>query len=235
MWPAARQATLQRKDERTILACVRHLNGGYNIAADRVFLTGWSAGAYAVLHTGLRNPHVFRALAVLQGNFNADYLTEAARAIDAFQPVYVLFGSTDLLVRDHGRRCVDWLNEHRAAVTEEEIGGPHKHHPKQAYAFFERVVRKAPWLHIRAAAEDPEDPLTVRFNIRASFEPQRFEWSFGDGSGPSPVAGPVHTYASPGRYTVTLWTETPQGKTVRRAVELSLPQDRALPTRLGGT
>ena len=77
--PATRQLALQRKDERTILACVRHLKGGYNIAADRVFLTGWSAGAYAVLHTGLRNPHVFRALAVLQGNFNADYLTEAAR------------------------------------------------------------------------------------------------------------------------------------------------------------
>jgi hypothetical protein len=228
---------MQREDERTILACVRHLHGAYNIAIDRVFLTGWSAGAFAVLDAGLRNPHVFRALAVLQGNFKPEYLTEAGRAVDAYQPVYVLYGSTDVLAGKQGHRCVEWLNEHRAAVTQEEIGGTHKHHPKQAYAFFERVVRKVPWLHIRAAADDPDAPeggLTVRFGIRASFEPQRYQWSFGDGSEPSPVARPVHTYARPGRYTVTLQAETPQGKTVRRAVEISLPQSRRLVAPLGG-
>jgi len=223
--PVSRQLTLQREDEQKILACVRHVKGAYNIAPDRVFLTGWSAGNFAVLYTGLRNPGVFRALAVLQGNFNEKYLAEVGQAIDAFQPVYVLYGSTDVLTGRHGQRCVDWLNEHRAAVTREEIAGAHKNHPKQGYAFFERVVRKVPWLHIRAIADDPADPLTVRLKIRASFEPVRYSWSFGDGS-ESPAACPVHTYAQPGRYTVTLEAETLQGKTARRAVEVSVPQRR---------
>jgi len=231
---AARQLVLQRKDERMLLACVRHLQGAYNIAADRVFMTCWSAGSYAVLHTGLCNPHVFRALAVLQGNFKPEYFTEAARTIDPFQPVYVLYGSNDILTGKHGRRCVDWLNEHGAAVTHEEIGGPHKNHPKQAYAFFERVVRKVPWLHILAGTENTEDPLTVSFKVRSSFEPQRYEWSFGDEAPTSPVARPVHTYARPGEYTVTLQVETPPGKTVRRAVEITLPQSRGLPLRFDG-
>ena len=225
--PANKQLELQRADEQTLLACVRHVRGAYNIADDKVFLTGWSAGGYAILYTGLRNPEVFRALAVLQGNFDADYLTEVGRSIDPYQPVYVLYGSTDVLTGRHGHRCVDWLNEHRAAVTEEEISGPHKNHPTQAYMFFERVVRKAPWLHLRAIVEDPADPLTVRFKIRSSFEPDRYQWSFGDGQS-SPVASPVHTYSGEGTYTVSLIADTPRGKTVQRAIELTLPQDRRL-------
>jgi len=223
--PARRQLELQQQDERGILACVRHLEGAYNIAADRVFLVGWSGGGFAVLHTGLRHPDEFRALAVLQGNFHDEYLSAVARSIDPYQPVYVLYGSTDVLTGRHGQRCVDWLNEHRAAVTVEEVGGAHKNHPKQAYEFFERVVRKVPWLHIRAIADDPGSPLSVHFRIRASFEPVRYEWSFGDGAS-SPVAAPLHTYDGPGRYKVTLTTETPAGRRVVRAVEITLPQAR---------
>ncbi len=230
--PVPRQIELQRSDERSILACTRHIQGGYNIARDRIFLTGWSAGAYAVLYTGLRNPDIFRGLAVLQGSFNGEYLGELARTIDIYQPVYVLYGSGDVLTGRHGHRCVEWLNEHRAAVTEEEIGGSHKNHPKQAYAFFERVVRKAPWLHIQAICENRDDPMTIRFKTRSSFEPERYDWHFGDGSS-SPVASPVHTYAVEGRYTVTLTTETPKGKIARRAVEVTVPQARVIRTNLG--
>ncbi len=227
--PVNRQLELQREDERRILACLHHVKGAYNIAPDRTFLTGWSAGNFAVLYTGLRHPDVFRALAVLQGNFEAQYLGEVGPVIDPFQPVYVLYGSSDILAGSQGRSCVDWLNEHRAAVTEEEIAGAHKNHPKQAYSFFERVVRKAPWLHIRAITDDPANPLTVRFKIRAGFEPEAYAWSFGDGS-TAPVATPIHVYSKEGRYTVTLDARTPQGKTVRRAVEIDLPQT-SNPTR----
>ncbi|MCP4250524.1 MAG: PKD domain-containing protein [bacterium] len=227
--PVNRQLELQREDERRILACMHHVRGAYNIAPDRIFLTGWSAGNFAVLYTGLRHPDLFRALAVLQGNFDAAYLGEVGPVVDPFQPVYVLYGSSDVLTGRHGQRCVDWLNEHRAAVTQEEIAGAHKNHPKQAYAFFERVVRKVPWLHIRAITDDPANPLMVRFKIRSSFEPEAYAWSFGDGS-TAPVATPTHVYPKQGKYTVTLDAQTPQGKVVRRAVEIDLPQT-ASPTR----
>ena len=225
--PVKRQVERQRLDERHILACVRHLRAAYNIARDKVFLTGWSGGGFAVLYTGLRNPDVFRAIAVLQGNFKGGFLGEVGADIDPFQPVYVLYGSDDVLTGRHGTRCAQWLLEHRAAVTKEAIAGVHKNHPKQAYAFFERVVRKAPWLHIRAVAEDSADPLTIRFKIWASFVPRRYAWSFGDGA-TSPIASPTHTYARQGRYTVTLDAETPKGRTVRRAVAISLPQGASM-------
>ena len=57
------QIELQRYDEETILATVNHIRAGYHIDEGRVFLTGWSAGSYAVLWTGLSHPEIFRALA----------------------------------------------------------------------------------------------------------------------------------------------------------------------------
>ncbi|MFH0980717.1 MAG: PKD domain-containing protein [Planctomycetota bacterium] len=221
--PAGRQIKRQRDDEETILATVRHVEGGHNIARDRVFLAGWSAGNYAVLYTGLRNPEVFRALAVLQGNFNAAYLNDLAERIDPFQPVYVLYGSVDVLTGTQGKDCVRWLREHHAAVTPEETGGPHAGHPTLAYQFFARVIRKVPWLRIRALAADAGDPLSAQFKTYASFEPRSYRWEFGDGE-TSPVATPVHTYAKTGEYTVTVTVETESGTKVRRAIALTVPQ-----------
>ena len=45
-------------------------------------------------------------------------------------------------------------------------------------------------------AADSGDPMSVQFKTRASFEPRAYRWDFGDGE-TSPVATPVHTYASP--------------------------------------
>lgn len=221
--PADRQIKLQREDEETILATARHIQGSHNITRDRIFLTGWSAGNYAVLHTGLKHPEVFRALAVLQGNFNAVYLSEVAEGIDPFQPVYVLYGSVDILTGKQGKHCVQWLREHHAAVTPEETGGAHKGHPTKAYEFFTRVIRKVPWLRIRAFPAGCDDSLAVQFKTRMSFEPRAYRWDFGDGA-TSPVATPVHAYVTPGDYTVTLTVETESGRRVRRAIALTVPQ-----------
>ena len=221
--PTDKQLVRQREDEETILATVRHVQGSYNIARDRIFLTGWSAGNFAVLYTGLRNPEVFRALAVLQGNFDPVYLTRVADRIDPFQPVYVLYGSVDILTGRQGKRCVQWLREHHAAVTPEETGGAHMGHPTKAYRFFSRVIRKVPWLRIRAFSADNGDPMSVQFKTRASFEPRAYHWDFGDGE-TSPVATPVHTYAKPGDYTVLLTTESASGRKIRRAIAMTVPQ-----------
>ena len=84
--PVRKQIARQSEDERRILGTVRHICGAYNISEDRIFLTGWSAGSYAALYTGLRNPQIFRALALQQGNFESGYLAEVAGRIDPHQP-----------------------------------------------------------------------------------------------------------------------------------------------------
>ena len=220
--PAAKQIARQYQDEGTILAMLRHIRGSRNIRQDRVFLNGWSAGSYAVLYTGLRNPDIFRALSVLQGNFDAVYLTEAADSIDPYQPIFVLYGSIDFMTRAQGKKCLEWLYDHGAYACENQVPGLHRSHPQQAYDFFERVVREVPWLHLRAFAADPNNPYTVQFKTRGSFKPETYDWSFGDGK-TSPIAGPRHTYAEPGQYRVTLVAGTPKGGRAKRTLRLKVP------------
>lgn len=59
-------------------------------------------------------------------------------------------------------------------------------------------------------------PLTVQFEDRSSFDPARpiigWEWAFGDGA-TSTEMSPVHTYASPGLYAVSLTVSDRAGRT----------------------
>jgi len=227
-WPlpsATSQIARQREDERRILGVVRRLKGAYNISEDRVFLTGWSAGNFAVLYTGLKNPQIFRALALQQGNFDPAFLSDVVENIDREQPISVIYGSSDLLTGEQTHECVKWLEDQHANVSELEVPGGHRGHPTQAVSFFERVLRIQPWLHIRTFGVDNADPLTARFKIRASFAPTRYQWSFGDGS-ESPVAEPIHRFPQTGTYRVTLTVWPPKGKPVTRAVDLAIPQLR---------
>lgn len=217
---AREQVRRQRRDEQTILDVVRHARGAYNVSDDRVFLVSWSAGSYASLFTGLRNPDVFRAVAVLQGNFDPALFADAVTRVDPHQPVFVLYGAEDVLTGREGRKCADWLEEHRVNVVRSEKGGGHQGHPKEACTFFENVVRTVPWMHIRAI-QTGDDPLTVQFKIRSSFEPAQYLWSFGDDQ-TSPIAEPRHTYAQPGTYRVTLDARPPKGAVVRRTVEVKV-------------
>ena len=57
----ADQIALQLQDEKAILSIVRTIQAARAVDPSRIFLTGWSAGGYAVLFTGLRHPDVFRA------------------------------------------------------------------------------------------------------------------------------------------------------------------------------
>ncbi|NQU76700.1 MAG: hypothetical protein HQ546_10345, partial [Planctomycetes bacterium] len=51
-----------KRDEQTILECLRYMRRRYNIAPGAILLTGFSAGGYPMYYTGLRNPTEFSAL-----------------------------------------------------------------------------------------------------------------------------------------------------------------------------
>ncbi len=221
--PPHKQIPLQQKDEKKILSVVQHISGSRNIDENRIFLAGWSAGGYAVLHTGLKHPEVFRALAVLQGNFDTAFMADAVEHIDPYQPIYILRGTTDVLTGKQGKVCADWLYEQNAYVFDSDIPGPHRGHPKSAYEFFERVVREIPLMRIVATTDTAESLRTLSFDISGSFKPERFEWSFGDGE-TSPVARPVHTYKADGEYKITLTALDDSGKRIRRSTRIRIPQ-----------
>lgn len=222
--PPHKQIRKQQDDERTILATVRHVSGANHIDPARVFLTGWSAGGYAVLHTGLRHPEIFRAITVMQGNFNELYLADAVDHIDPYQPVYVIYGTVDVLTGGQTRACMDWLYDHNAYVFDGKVPGPHRSHPKAAHEFFEKITRDVPWLSLRAFTTDMDDPHLVRFKAQASFQPAAHRWTCDDGQ-QSSLTEPSFKFAE-GTHTVTLETATPDGKRLKRTIRVKVPHSR---------
>ncbi len=218
------QIALQADDERAILGVVRAVSGSHSVDATRIFLTGWSAGSYAVLYTGLRHPDVFRGLAIRQGNFKAEFVEPTVPFLDRHQPVLVMFGNIDLL-KDDAQACIDWLKSHDLDPTVLERPGAHRRDPNPVYSFFADVVRHRQWIRVRVE-DDPQDPMAVRYSVTSSFEPYRYLWDFGDGQR-GVEESPKHRYERPGLYTVRVAVYTAEGKDPYvRQINLQVPRVR---------
>mgnify|MGYP001068408245 CR=1 FL=1 len=221
------QIARQLEDEKAILSIVRTVRAARSVDETRIFLTGWSAGGYAVLFTGLRHPDVFRALAARQGNFDERFLEPTIPFLDRNQPIFVMYGNLDPL-KDDAVRAVEWLERHDLRPRQLERTGAHRREPEPVYSFFVDVVRNHPWIRI-GVEDDPTDPMRVRFTVRTSFPASRYLWDFGDGER-STSASPVHTYSDPSLYTVKVAVYTAGGTPFVRQVQLQIPR-----VRLGAT
>jgi pimeloyl-ACP methyl ester carboxylesterase len=226
----ASQISKLKKDEMHILAAVGHVRGAHSISPDRIFIQGRSGGAHDALFTGLNNPDVFRAIALVRPEFDSACMTEATGVLDHYQPILILDDSGGPFAGKDARRATEWLQEQAANVSRLK-GKPSGGGAARAVVeFFERVLRRQPWIRIHAFPFSPEDPLQIQFKTQRSFQPIRFLWSFGDGD-ESPVASPVHQYAAPGTYRVSLkvWDESGQQYVRRAEVEVPDVLVRSLP------
>jgi poly(3-hydroxybutyrate) depolymerase len=196
------QIELQRFDEETILATVNHVRAGYRVDDGKIFLTGWSAGNYAVLWTGLGHPEIFRALAVRQGNFNAAFLAPIEQRIDTQQQIMVFYGQMDLL-RSQAEACIRWLKEHGLPVVADGAPGAHQRDAALAERYFEGVVQGSPWLVVRWEPSWAGNPLAVHFRVKTDPPSEKVEWTLGDGQ-TSQGHALTHTYAAGGSYDVTV-------------------------------
>lgn len=217
------QVARQLGDEQAILSVVRTLKAAYRIDEACIFLTGWSAGGYAVLFTGLRHPDTFRALAVRQGNFNPAFVEPCAPFIDPHQPVMVMYGDIDPLKED-AIAAVDWLKSKGIRPDRVARAGAHRREPDPVYGFFADCVRHRPWIRVQVQ-DDPDDPMTLSFSARCSFDPGKYLWDFGDRQR-SPVATPQHRFTSPGQYTVKIAVYGTSGKPYVRQIVVQVPRVR---------
>jgi len=218
-----KQLARQRTDEERILACVRHVRAGHSISDDRVFLHGYSGGAYAALDAGLRHPDVFRAIDLSQPKFDETLLADAADLIDPYQPIHVHYGLDDRITGKDGKRCTDWLYAQGVTMQVETSGSIDPSDMQRAVGFFEDVVRRKPLIRIRALPGPGGGTLDVRFKLHSTVPPVRYEWDFGDGGG-AVAAEPVHTYAAAGSYRIIVNIVGPNGTEHRRIATLRLPE-----------
>lgn len=219
---AGQRADLLRRDEKHILASVRHARGGATVSADRLFICGHAGGAAPALFAGLRNPDVFRAAAAVQPKFDPAELAPARRQLDAYQPVLVQYAISDAVTGRRGRDCADWLRQELAELTEDHASSARSGTEKRVVEFFEYVVAQVPWVRIDAQAEPGGDPLAVKLSVRGSLAPRTYLWEFGDGE-TSPVASPGHTYAQPGSYVVSVSLTPAQGRPLQRRKLVTVP------------
>jgi dienelactone hydrolase len=223
-----------KKNERRILSTVKHVRAGHNISEDRVLLYGWKRGATFALYAGMRNPEVFRAIAVTRPDLQGDKLPGLWKGIDHHQPVQVHYDMDDFIKGKHNQSLIEWLRTIDASVTPRTIGEASKSDTASAILFFQDSIRKIPWLHIRAFTPNPAKPLEVHFKTKGSLSPKKFRWYFGDGD-ESVVAQPVHVFAKQGTYNVSV-TVPGRGRgssrgEIKRSATITVPGPQLRPGR----
>jgi PKD repeat protein len=90
------------------------------------------------------------------------------------------------------------------------------------------------YANFTADKTDGGAPLFVSFTDQSSNNPTAWSWDFGD-SGASNLQNPVHKYASPGTYSVTLSNAGPSGPsslTINNFIKVSFCENN--PVRIGG-
>ncbi len=224
-WPpeAPEQIPLLRNDEKRILGTVQHIRAAHNVSEDRIFIHGYSGGAYAALHTGLRHPDLFRAVSLAHPRFDVTYLSDAAGLIDRHQPLFVNYELTDAITGKNADRCIDWLDHRSVELTVDPHATSGKPEAGPSVDFYEEVVRTHPWIRIRAFPAAGRNPLQIQFKLHCSYQPTHFQWEFEGGVGSS-TAEPVHTFAEPGTYRVIVTVNGPLGGKHRRAVSIKVPE-----------
>lgn len=217
------QIRRQHEDERAILNMVQKAIVSLNGDPNRVYMVGWSGGGYAVYHTGLRNPKVFRGLAIRMGNFDEQFVADVPPRIDPYQPVFVLLASEDIPgINAQVRAGFRWMRDQgMKRVTLREIPGIHQRKPKVAFTLLRDATDNFAFVRLNAIKDVGGDPLAVQFYANVDPKPSMVYWSFGDKSFSSEM-NPKHRYARPGVYDVQVTIITSKTTKTERKIRLEL-------------
>jgi poly(3-hydroxybutyrate) depolymerase len=217
------QIQRQREDEEAILNIVQRTITSLNGDPDRVFIVGWSGGGYAVYHTGLRNPKIFRAAAIRMGNFDERFFPDVPGRMDPYQPIFIFLASEDIpAINTQCRNAYQWLkNNGMKRITIKEVAGIHERKPGIAFSSFKDVIEQFAYVRLNAVKGVGGDPLKVQFYAKVTPSPSAVVWDFGDHKR-STEFSPQHRYARPGIYDVKVTIITANTARTERKLKLDL-------------
>jgi pimeloyl-ACP methyl ester carboxylesterase len=212
-----------RDDETHLLDAVQHVRAGHSVSEDRILMFGVGTGACTALGAALRQPDLFRAVAVTDPRLTPEDLLAMRVTIDPYQPIYLRYNANDVITGRKAQQCVDALRANTPNLRVDTFGSSRQTNAQRIVEFFQDAVRNEPWLHVRALPADSGNPREVQFKVRDSFTPDAFHWQFGDGA-ESTQSEPVHAYQAPGAFAVRLVAQKTKGPKVIRNVTLRVPE-----------
>ncbi|MBT3278928.1 MAG: prolyl oligopeptidase family serine peptidase [Phycisphaerales bacterium] len=124
-------------DDVHILAVLDELATTHSIDPERVMITGFSAGGYAMYYTGLRHPERFSMLVGRACNTTKEIFDEYTPTPTSQKtPVIIMVGKYDSVLQSHSWIAFRWLRTHgwtnKLAIRKEYEGG-HIRRPEDAY------------------------------------------------------------------------------------------------------
>jgi len=213
----------QRDDEAHLLAAIQHVRAGHSVSDDRILMFGVGTGAYAALSAALRQPDLFRAVAVTDPRLTAEDLSAMKTAIDPYQPIFLRYNARDVITGRRAQQCVDALRSNTPSMRVDTFGASRETNAQRIVEFFQDAIRNEPWLHIRALPGESGSLLEVHFKLRSSFTPDALYWQFGDGA-ESTQPEPVHAYLAPGVFDIRLTARKSKSPQIVRTVILRVPE-----------
>jgi len=132
-------------DERVILSVVDDVRGRYRIDPDpnAVLLNGFSAGGFAMYHTGLRNPSRFGMLVAASCNGDVRMMEETIPLTDAARrmPIQIFWGKDEGALVKQGYETFEYLRNHGFKKAKmQEVPGGHLRRPELAYRLWLKVL-----------------------------------------------------------------------------------------------
>lgn len=122
-------------DEQRVKALLKRIMDKYNVDKDRIYITGFSAGAHFSYYLGLKYTNIFKAIIPIGGSIFKFYDRgdiSLSKAAGKHIPVYIIHGTEDNTVLvDEARRSKDILLKYGYEVEYEEIQGHGHTHPHQ--------------------------------------------------------------------------------------------------------
>ncbi len=212
-----------REDEAHLRSAIQHVRAGHTISEDRILMYGRGTGTRVAMNAALRQPEMYRALAVTDPDVTAEDLAAMRVTIDPYQPILMRYNPNDILSGKREQECVDALRSRTPSLRVDTFGSGREANVQRIVEFFQDAIRKEPWLHVRALPGPTNDPLEVAFRIRSSFKPSSVHWQFGDG-GESTDLEPTHRFEKAGSYHLRLRTADAMGDPLERIVQLNVPE-----------
>lgn len=211
-------------DERHIMAVLGHVRAGQSISDDRILMYGQGANAYTALRVAISAPDDFRAIALAEPRFQVEDLIMMNRPLDPYQPLYIRYKVTDLVVGKQVQTSVDWLRSNGANMRADTHGNRDlTMTPQHVVEFYQHAIRTEPWIRIRTTPTGNHDLMELAFEARSTIPLTEWHWIFGDGS-ESTEAAPVHHYIAPSSYAVQLRAKSNK-KSIVRNLTLRVPPE----------